>query len=512
MNRYISFLIILFSLYACHRETEYESVSNNESECFVDVFADVDMDVYNSLIVRKEFRDIANLYKENKDAIYTCTEEQLPEQYLKADTIRSLVQYYAKRLDCPNLALYIAKYVESDAEVLTKCMINERVYECWDRAWDYYDDKYLNIVYKRIKDVAAVKKELCNYVSGSWTIMRVLDHVIIKGNRAERFENAEDMKNYLLMLAVPEMTEDEMHHMNATLYDRFYFYYISGDWEYTGRGEPNKGDVCPKCGYKPCLCGDVCSECNRYYNECVCCRVCERFPCICVPAVGKTEYRGSVRDYWTFQDIKSYLADYGKSCDYFLSYYMRFTWSGMSQSPVCVYKSHAIADGPYYIPEFIYSKSGEYANNMAYLIYTDLQNCIGPEDVYSFARMAKISHSEMKKYIPENVTICLMGFWTTTYDTYAFASAGKFGELDEYWKHVDIHDDERGFRDFMTSIYDVELSTNPNQSFASLSKEELLLYRCMAYFQKIGCDIEIYRWDKNARENGDFVKPWKYEK
>ena len=518
MNRYISFLIILFALYACHREAEYESVSNNESECFVDVFADVDMDVYNSLIVRKEFRDIANLYKENKDAIYTCTEEQLPEQYLKADTIRSLVQYYAKRLDCPNLALYIAKYVESDAEVLTKCMTNEKVYSCWNRAWDYYKDKYPNLVYSRIKDVCAVKHDLCVRVGGGLCTSRVLDHVLMKGHRIERFTNQHDMSNYLSSLGIPvrTMSEKEVHAMNRILYEHFYSYYISNRWKQIGgeKTDMESGNVCSKCKYSPCICKMICSECKKTYEKCICCEVCDRFPCICVPAVGEEKYKSTINIFWTYQNIKTYLEDYCRANDYTSYFHMRYTWFGTSTNPICVFKTSVVIDEPYYIPEFIYTKSMKFAHIPSYVIYTNMGQFPVLLDIYSFARMIRSVYNEVKKEgIPsEAMRKCYMGFWLTPYETYVFASGGKLGLLGDFLEYIDINNVEGGFQYFENDIYTTELTSYPNQSFASLSRDELLLYRCMVYFQKIGCDIEIYRWDKNARENGDFVKPWKYEK
>lgn len=516
MGRYILFLIILLSFYACHKESVYEFVSKNESEYIADVFADIDTKAYDSLVVRKDFQYIVRLYKENRDAIYSCAEEQLPEEYLKSDTIRSLVQYCAKRLDCPNFALYIAKYIESEEEVATKCIANEPVYSCWNRAWDYYEGKYPNLVYSRVKDVYAVKKELYVRVGGGLPCSFVLDHVLLKGNRIVRFTNEQDLYNHLLWLGIPKMSEREVHVMNRTLYDHFYSYYISGDWKITGGEKTNAelGEVCPKCNCNPCICDKICPECHMPYKECICCEVCDQFPCICVPALGKTEYEAEVNGLWRSLDVRPYLIDYCKTRSCPTVFNMRFIWQDWEREPVCVFESRVAEKEPYHIPEFIHTESMEMALAAAYVIYTDLEYFPDLKDVYSFVRMIKILYDEAKKagILPEMMRKCYMGFWLTPYETYVFASGGKLGLLDEYWEHVDINDIEKGFCDFMTGIYDTELTTNPHQSFSSLSETELLLYRCTAYFQKIGCDVEIYRWDEREGIYGSFVKPWRYEK
>lgn len=509
MKRIILFITLLSFLYACNRENENKLIQENEEEFIEnDVFANIDIDVYNSLVVHKEFQHIAALYKENRDAIYTCEDEELSEQCLKVDTIRSLVHFFAHKMDCPELVLYIVKYVESELDVLSRCLINEKVYTCWDRTWKYYEDKYPNLVYSRVNDRDAVVNALCDYVTTSLAIEYVVRH-IIKANRiAPRFENVESMSNYLRSLAIPQMTEKEMHNMNATLFNRFYQYYISGKWLGTGGEKVNSSsDICPHCGYSPCICDKYCSMCHKKYKNCICCHRCKYYPCLCLPSEWEWQYRSFVEYFWQDKDINTYLKNYNypKKFNY---YYTCFVWSNSSTSPLFLWQKSEIPNDIYYIPEFIYTSSSSFAFNLAYILYTNLKSYVDLNDIYSFAKMVKIATEEKRKInFPENVVQPFVAFWITPNETYALVSNGKLGRIDDYLKYY-VDDDEKGFREFVSDFYGTEIVTIPGQNFTSLSQEQLFLYRCMTCLHKIGCDIEIYRWDENKGEYGGFIEPW----
>lgn len=506
MNRCILFIIISFLLYACYGELEAEYEFESKNVCIVDTFTNIDMDVYENLIVRKEFQEIARLCKDNKDAIYSGAEEQLLEQYLKADTISSLVRYYAQRLNCPKLVSYIAKYIELNEKIPTRCQSKEYVWQCWNRAWKYYEDKYSNLIYNRVKDVYAVKKNLCVTARGGFACDRLLNYFVVQDHMLELFTGEASLRDYLLYLGIPPMTIKEIHEMNRMLFDIFYFYYVSGNWRYVG-GEKNDIDpntVCSQCQISPCICEMRCSVCENIYRNCCCCVKCKLYPCCCIPPKSQWRYSGFVSSFWRFQDMRSYLEGYNRGRGWF---YVGFSWPTSAAVPICIWDCHGNPPkGAYYMPEYIYGQSGEIKLNTAYIIHTNTKNNIEVADIYSFAKMIRIAYAERKNLGMADYEIGgLIGFWVGQLDTYAIVSGGKLGG---YWSILDYQDDEKGLWDFYIKVYETDISEYPNQTFSSLSENELLLYKCSLLFEKIDCDIEIYRWDKNVGELGFFVEPW----
>lgn len=296
------------------KENELENFDNR-------IFDDIDIDVYNSLVKRNDFQYLAVLYKENRNAIYSCEDEELSEQYLKADTIRSLISYYSKKLSCSDLSLYIAKYVDTELVIQSRCLLNEKIEDCWKRAWDFYDKTFVNKVYKLVKNPDDIRYDIASFLSGAYGNFGVQRVFIVFEDRNARpsGEWLKLQKHGLINLLLAEdinispifnesdvpAAERDVHIINRYLNDGFYWYYTKNRWSEIGELKKDP-DVCFSCGENPCICYRICPQCGKTNISCICCKRCGQNPCQCVAYNILPTHPGGMHGSTVYGDWKLY--------------------------------------------------------------------------------------------------------------------------------------------------------------------------------------------------------------
>ncbi|MCB6971975.1 MULTISPECIES: hypothetical protein [Butyricimonas] len=517
MVKFVLLIVFLFFFYACHRENMNALERENELENFDNrMFDNIDIEVYDSLIKRNDFQYLAALYKENRNAIYSCEDKELSEQYLKADTIRSLISYYSKKLSCSDLSLYIAKYVDTELVIQSRCLLNEKIEDCWKRAWDFYDKTFVNKIYELMKNPDDIRNDIASFLSGTYGVFGVQRVFVVFQDKKARpsGEWLKLQKHGLINLLLAEninispifdgsdvsAAERDVHNINRCLNDGFYWYYTSNRWKEIGELKKNP-NACPSCGENPCICYHICPQCGKTNISCICCKKCGRYPCICykelTPAWGIFEYQDYIMCCWNEQKIESYLENLSHDVNYCILYNWNRPGGPLGKD----------IDRPYTEPYDVSDFTG------VYVLHTNMKYTFDLVDIYSFAKnVNNVLRREQAKGYPENFIGPLFAYFVLEHDVYALVSMGRLGVLGEA-----LSDTEYPYRldNLEFNIYDIVVDKTitykgKEYHYAFENDYEKKIYQVMKLFQMMNCDIEIFKLKRGGYPiMGDqFVKGW----
>jgi hypothetical protein len=293
---YLSFLFC-FILFACTSDNKLDK-EENKSDIFVSSIGEltfdemfvIDDEKYAFFCNDEVFRNIAIQYKKNKDEIYNNEEVDYENTLKVLDSIRIEIINYAEKYHCANLISYIDKYAETEL-VLSRCYFGEDMRKCWERAWNYYENTYEKSIYKRVGDKNAVIGDFIKYLQqGTVRADLVFCNMIANKYNWWQIEHMGGLKSYLNTIGMNVVDDSGVHTINRSLYDSFYWYYLSNRWLDVG-GQKSNPNVCDICKCDPCICYTPCPECHEMRIECICCKICGVYPCQCINYVTP-EYPG----------------------------------------------------------------------------------------------------------------------------------------------------------------------------------------------------------------------------
>lgn len=517
-------ITFLSFFYACQRESEDDLRQEHKLENLGNkLFEGIDVEIYDSLVKRDDFRTLAMLYKENKDAIYTCADEELLNQCLKADTIRSLISYYSRKFSCLDLSLYIAKYVDSEFTIQSRCLLNEKVEDCWKRAWDLYDRIFINKIFRLVKNPNDIINDIQSFLSGSYGTFGVRRVFVLFQDKKNRpsVEMLKLQKNGLVNFLysrgigitpifsdsdIPN-AEHDVHSINECLNDGFYWYYTSNRWKNVAelKKDPN---ACPFCDENPCICENICPQCKYKIKNCMCCKKCGFYPCRCyaelTPAWGPLEFRPYISAFWRDQKIGAYL----ESLSVPTKYCTLLDWKIVSSGRPTPLRTNL--DRVYTEP---YGMSNLGLGYSACILYTNMKFSFDLVDIYSFAKSVNSAlHDLQTQGYPNDYIGPLFAFFVFDHEVYALASRGKLGLLG-----AALSEEKHPYRldHFEFNIDDIAVDKTITHDgriyhYGFDCEYEKKLYQAMKLFQQMNCDIEIFKLKKgnNITTRDEFMKGW----
>lgn len=522
MIRYIQLFVLFFFFYACHREDMNTSVQDSEFENLSnDVFDNINTELYDSLIKCDNFQYLAALYKDNRDVIYTCTDEELSENLLKADTICALINYYSNRYDCPDLSLYILKYVNFQLAVQSRCLLDEAIEDCWKRAWDFYDQTFENKIYTMVTNPDDVKKDLTNFLPGSYSV-DIVFRIFNDKNKRPNIEFLKREKNGLINLLrssglnIPPVfdgddlnyVENYIHNINRVLHDKLYWYYVGGYWQRVGI---IKRDVCHFCGGEPCICSEICHKCKNTIKNCKCCKKCGHYNCICyikiTPAWEKLRSVGYVDAVWRNERIRPFLESFRE--DFRINtIFNRTKTKGWSVPVGYELGTRPLVNKVYSIPDF----------EDCYLLLSNNKVYLDVADVCSFLQTINTYVKDMSEEEKESCELSdfyFLGYIKSCTSVYALASKGKLGIVGMM---LSEENSPFNLEYFNTEIRRIETDSvfchNGVVYHYEFSHEyDKILYQCMKWFEEMDCDVEILKLLKAEEKRNDtgvdvFKKGW----